>query len=218
MCIQCFLSVSRFCNQQRHLHHQQLGCICIAFLMPFLSGRQATVLQFELCVGLIPENVLTPRSGSYERNLNEQLSTGCLMQAWHTETFFFTFRNVWEGRESRPFTCFQSCRSFSWCCPSSLLAVSCTCRFQTSGPPCNRRALSCFCSCYPTKITFYKVLDLNCFVSSDSCSSFLADSRSFPSSSSSTVISASIPTFVGQIEFKVVFTKGPPLYHRQGQQ
>ena len=88
MCIQCFLSVSRFCNQQRHLHHQQLGCICIAFLMPFLSGRQATVLQFELCVGLLPENVLTPRSGSYERNLNEQLSTGCLMQAWHTETFF----------------------------------------------------------------------------------------------------------------------------------
>ena len=121
---------------------------------------------------------------------------------------FFTFGNVWEGRESRPFTCFQSCRSFSWCCPSSLLAVSCTCRFQTSGPPCNRRALSCFRSCCPAQITFYKVLDLNCFVSSDSCSSFLADSRSFPSSSSSTVISASIPTCVRQIEFKVVFFQG----------
>ena len=63
-------------------------------LMILISVPEVTHLQFfELCVGLIPENVLTPSSGSYERNLNEQLSSGCLMQAWHTE-MFFTFRNV----------------------------------------------------------------------------------------------------------------------------
>ena len=40
-----------------------------------------------------------------------------------------------------------------------------------------------------------KVTDLNCFVSSDSFSSSLADSRSLPSSSNSTVMSASISTY-----------------------
>ena len=91
MCIQCFLSVSRFCDQQ-------LLIFIIALpLMILISLTGLTHLQFELCVGLIPENVLTPSSGSYDRNLNEQLSSGCLMQAWHTEMFSFTFRNV--GRD-----------------------------------------------------------------------------------------------------------------------
>ena len=51
-----------------------------------------------------------------------------------------------------------------------------------------------------------KVFDLNCFVSSDSFSSSLADSRSFPSSSSSTVMSASITTCVGPVEFQVLIS------------